>query len=265
MTDPMRLGVVSAQQLCKAAAVYCQSLQALPRSQCYLSCSSLQHTDRLFQTFAAASEQFVTLNTLKDNPGATHSPKRVGRGIGSGLGKTAGRGHKGQKARTGRDPKEGFEGGQTPLRLRVGKRGFRNPFQKELVKVNLDKLAERLEQGRLQPGSVVTMQTLREAGVIGKKIASGVKLLGGGADKLKQPLHLQVTEASTSAREAIQQLGGSVTTVYYNQLGLRALLRPDWFAAKGRLLPRPAQPPPKLCIRYDQIGELPPNMALPSS
>lgn len=85
-----------------------------------------------------------------------------------------------------------------------------------------------------------------------------------GAHFLKQPVHLQVTEASASARQAVEQQGGSVTTVYYNQLGLRALLKPDWFAEKGRLLPRPAQPPPKLTLDYDQIGELPPNLNVPA-
>lgn len=85
-----------------------------------------------------------------------------------------------------------------------------------------------------------------------------------GASKLKQPVHLQVTEVSASARQAVEKSGGSVTTVYYNQLGLRALLKPEWFPEHGRLLPRPAQPPPKLTIKYDQIGELPPNLSVPA-
>jgi large subunit ribosomal protein L15 len=75
----------------------------------------------------------------------------------------------------------------------------------------------------------------------------------------------QVSQASESARAAIKAAGGSVTTVYYNQLGLRALLRPDWFAAKRRLLPRPAAPPPKLEGRFDRVGELPPRTALPAA
>lgn len=84
-----------------------------------------------------------------------------------------------------------------------------------------------------------------------------------GADTIQTPLHLQVSEASDSARKAVQAAGGSVTTVYYNQLGLRALLTPDWFAQKGRLLPRAARPPAKVGARYDEIGELPPRTALP--
>ena len=121
----MRLDGASVRQLCRAASAYCQSLQATTSSQCSLYPSCAPQAYRLIQTFTAAQEQFVTLNTLRDNPGATHyvrpatstvfnrlllstqhlsfflQPRRVGRGIGSGLGKTAGRGHKGQKARTG--------------------------------------------------------------------------------------------------------------------------------------------------------------------
>ena len=85
-----------------------------------------------------------------------------------------------------------------------------------------------------------------------------------GADQLQQALHLQVSETSASGRKAVESAGGSVTTVYYNQLGLRALMKPEWFAEKGRQLPRPARPPPKVGIKYDQIRELPPNTALPA-
>ena len=74
---------------------------------------------------------------------------------------------------------------------------------------------------------------------------------------------MQVTQASRSARKAVQAAGGSVTTVYYNQLGLRALLTPDWFAEKARQLPRPATPPAKVAVKFDQIGELPPNLNVP--
>lgn len=84
-----------------------------------------------------------------------------------------------------------------------------------------------------------------------------------GANTIQTPVHLQVSEASESARRAVQAAGGSVTTVYYNQLGLRALLTPNWFAEKGRLLPRAARPPAKVGAKYDEIGELPPRMALP--
>ena len=85
-----------------------------------------------------------------------------------------------------------------------------------------------------------------------------------GADKIQLPLHLQVSEASESARKAVEAAGGSVTTVYYNQLGLRALMTPDWFADKGRQLPRAARPPAKIGAQYDQVGELPPKITLPA-
>ena len=84
-----------------------------------------------------------------------------------------------------------------------------------------------------------------------------------GASTIQSPVHVQVSEASESARKAVQAAGGSVTTVYYNQLGLRALLKPDWFAAKGRLLPRAARPPTKVGMNFDKVGELPPTTALP--
>lgn len=85
-----------------------------------------------------------------------------------------------------------------------------------------------------------------------------------GSEALQSPVHLQVTEASQSARSAVQAAGGSVTTVYYNQLGLRALLKPDWFAEKARQLPRPARPPAKVAVKFDQIGELPPSLEVAS-
>ncbi|DBA94062.1 hypothetical protein WJX77_009588 [Trebouxia sp. C0004] len=252
-----------AHRLCEVAATCCRSARLLECTQCALP-PWLPQTVRLLRTLSKAPEQLVALNNLRDNPGATHSPKRVGRGTGSGLGKTSGRGHKGQKARTGRSPKLGFEGGQTPLRLRIGKRGFTNPFQKDLLTVNLDAVSKRIQQGRLDTSSVITMQTLREAGLIGKKVSSGVKLLGRGATSFLTPVHLQVSETSKSAQQAVEKAGGSVTTVYYNQLGLRALLTPDFFPEKGRQLPRPAKPPAKIAERYDQIGELPPSMSMPT-
>jgi large subunit ribosomal protein L15 len=188
----------------------------------------------------------------------------VGRGIGSSKGKTSGRGHKGQKARSGGGTKPGFEGGQTPLRLRVPKRGFHNPFTMHYQPLNLDTLQEWVAAGRLDAaGGAVTMRELRDAGAVRRQLGSGVKLLGRGAQGFDVPVHLQVSQVSAAAREAVERAGGSVTTVYYNELGLRALTRPEWFAGKGRLLPRPARPPPKLAGRFDRVGELPPNTDLP--
>lgn len=183
--------------------------------------------------------------------------KRVGRGIGSGLGKTSGRGHKGQKARAGRSPRLGFEGGQTPLRLRLPKRGFFNPFSRIYRPLNLDTLQQWIESGRLDPSQKITMRELRASNAVGRKIADGVKLLSRGASTFAVPVHLEVSAASQKAREAVENAGGSVATVYYNKLGLRALLKPEWFEKKGRLLPRPARIPPKLVGRFDARGSLP--------
>ncbi|KAL4854273.1 54S ribosomal protein L10 [Chlorella vulgaris] len=211
----------------------------------------------------APEREFIALNNLKDNPGATHSIKRVGRGIGSGLGKTSGRGHKGQKARAGRSPRLGFEGGQTPLRLRIPKRGFRNPHSRTYRPINLDMLQQWVDEGRLPTDRTITMKDLRDSNCVGRKMGWGVKLLARGAQHIKAPLHLEVSQVSDVAKAAIEGAGGSVTKVYYNKLGLRALLKPDWFAAKGRLLPRSARPPPKLERRFDRVGALPPNTELP--
>lgn len=179
--------------------------------------------------------------------------RRVGRGIGSSKGKTAGRGHKGQKARSGGGPKVGFEGGQTPMRLRVPKRGFRNRFARTYNPLGLDRLAEWIEQDRLDPSRVITMKDLRDSGAVRRKIRDGVKLLAA-SNEFKWKVVLEVSQSSKAAREAIEKAGGKVTTVYYNKLGLRAHLRPDWFEKKGRLMPRPAKPPPKLADKFDQVG-----------
>lgn len=190
---------------------------------------------------------------------ASLQARRVGRGIGSGRGKTSGRGHKGQKARSGGGPKPGFEGGQTPLRLRVPKRGFYNKFRRIYHPLNLRKLKEWIEIGRIDPSKMITMKDLRDSGVVSRKIKDGVKLLGVGAEDFDFSLKIQISQVSNTAKEAIENAGGAVTTVYYNKLGLRALLKPEWFAKKGRVLPRPARPPPKLEGKFDVIGSLPPK------
>src|SRR5687768_2126467 len=115
----------------------------------------------------------ISLNTLKPAKGSTHKKKRVGRGPGSGLGKTSGRGEKGQKSRSGYSRKVGFEGGQMPLHRRVPKRGFTNPFRKEYAEVNL----ERLEA--FEAGTIVTPEVLREHGLV-KSFRDGVKILAKG-------------------------------------------------------------------------------------
>ena len=198
----------------------------------------------------------VALNTLADNDGATHQRRRVGRGIGSSKGKTAGRGHKGQKARSGGGPKLGFEGGQTPMRLRVPKRGFHNPFSRDYQPLNLGRLQEWIESGRLDGSKVITMKDLRDTNAVRRNIRDGVKLLAKGKEEFGlDNIKLEVSQVSEAAKSAIETRGGSVTKVYYNRLALRALTRPEWFANKGREVPRSARPPPKLASKFDRVGE----------
>jgi len=152
----------------------------------------------------------MKLNQISDNPGATKDRMRVGRGIGSGKGKTAGRGVKGQKARTGVSIK-GFEGGQMPLHRRLPKRGFNNLYAQDLNEVNLGRIQEALDAGKLDKAATVTVESLVAAGIIARP-RDGVKLLGVG--ELTAKLSFEVTRASKSAVEAVEKAGGSVTTVY---------------------------------------------------
>jgi large subunit ribosomal protein L15 len=148
----------------------------------------------------------MKLNQLSDNPGARKNRIRVGRGIGSGKGKTGGRGGKGQTARTGVAIK-GFEGGQMPLHRRLPKRGFNNIFRQEHAVVNLGRLQQAVEAGKLDPKQTVGREALKAAGLV-HKIGAGIKLLAKG--ELKQPLTIEVDRASKSAIEAVEKAGGKV-------------------------------------------------------
>jgi large subunit ribosomal protein L15 len=148
----------------------------------------------------------MKLNGISDNPGATKDKMRVGRGIGSGKGKTAGRGVKGQKARTGVAIK-GFEGGQMPLHRRLPKRGFWNPFSVDYNEVNLGRIQQAVEAGKLDASATVTLEALIAAGVVSKP-RDGVKVLGQG--ELKAKLTFEVAAASKSAVAAIEKAGGAV-------------------------------------------------------
>ena len=143
----------------------------------------------------------MSLNNLRPPKGAKHAKKRVGRGQGSGNGKTAGRGHKGQKSRSGYKFKRGFEGGQMPLHRRVPKRGFHNPFRVEYEVVNLDTLAARFDAG-----TVVTPELLLERGIVKKLHADGVKVLAKG--KLSKALTVKAHRFSAGAQAAITAAGG---------------------------------------------------------
>ena len=148
----------------------------------------------------------MKLNEIADNPGAKHAKKRVGRGIGSGLGKTAGRGGKGQTARKG-GAKAGFEGGQMPIYRRLPKRGFNKPNQVEYNEVNLSSVQAAVDAKKLDAAAPVTAEALIAAGVIGKRMG-GVRLLGKG--ELKSKLSFEVYHATKSAIAAVEKAGGSV-------------------------------------------------------
>ncbi|MFA5625054.1 MAG: 50S ribosomal protein L15 [Bradymonadales bacterium] len=143
----------------------------------------------------------IDLSNLSPAPGSTHKKKRVGRGVGSGWGKTAGRGQKGQKSRAGGKPAVGFEGGQMPLIRRLPKRGFRNIFAKEVAIINVNDL------NRFNDGDVVDVVKLRESGLI-KGHFDAVKVLGNG--ELSKKLSVIVDAVSASAKEKIEKAGGSI-------------------------------------------------------
>ena len=148
----------------------------------------------------------MKLNDIRDNEGARKSRMRVGRGIGSGKGKTAGRGQKGAKARSGVSI-NGFEGGQMPLHMRIPKRGFNNPFGKDFAIVNLGMIQKLVDAGKLDAKSTVDAAALKAAGVI-RRVKDGVRVLSDG--ELKAKLALEVAGASKSAVEKIEKAGGSV-------------------------------------------------------
>lgn len=143
----------------------------------------------------------MNLNEMKYNDGARRETKRLGRGQGSGQGKTAGKGHKGQNARSGGGVAIGFEGGQTPIYKTLPKRGFTNFTRRVYAPVNLDVL------NKFEDGATVTPEILHEAKIV-KKTYDGIKILGGG--KLEKKLTVKCHKISNSAKEAIEKAGGSV-------------------------------------------------------
>ncbi len=151
----------------------------------------------------------MKLNEIKDREGATHAKKRVGRGIGSGSGKTGGRGVKGQKSRSG-VAINGFEGGQMPIYRRLPKRGFTNIFAKDFVEVSLGRLQAAVDAKKLDAKTTVTAEVLKEAGVI-RRVKDGVRILSDG--ELKAKLKLEVAGASKPAIEKIEKAGGSITVL----------------------------------------------------
>jgi large subunit ribosomal protein L15 len=151
----------------------------------------------------------MKLNELRDNPGARKGRVRVGRGIGSGLGKTAGRGQKGQKSRSGVSV-WGFEGGQMPLHMRLPKRGFNNIFAKDYAEVNIGAIQKAIDAGKLDIKNTVDQDALRSAG-LARGGKDGVRLLGKG--ELKAKLAVKVAGVSKGAREAVEKAGGSIELI----------------------------------------------------
>ena len=152
----------------------------------------------------------MKLNEIRDNPGAHLKSKRLGRGIGSGKGKTSGKGVKGQKAREGVSL-NGFEGGQLPIYRRLPKRGFHNMFRKEYAPVNIGSIEKALGSGRLAAGEAITEDTLAKAGLVRLAKVDGVRLLAKGA--ITRAINVTVSGASAAAIAAVEQAGGSVTTL----------------------------------------------------
>ena len=152
----------------------------------------------------------MKLNQLSDNKGARKNRIRVGRGIGSGKGKTGGRGVKGQKSRSGVTGIRQYEGGQMPLYMRLPKRGFNKPNRADYVEVNIGRLQAAIDAGKLDAGKTVDAAALVEAGVV-RRAKSGIRLLGVG--ELKAKLDLAVAHASAGAKAAVEKAGGSVTVL----------------------------------------------------
>ena len=160
----------------------------------------------------------MKLNDIRDNAGARHAFKRLGRGIGSGLGKTSGRGGKGQTARTG-VALNGFEGGQTPLHRRMPKRGFNNIFRRDFQELNLADLQKAIDDGKLGTGETITGKSLTDAGVI-RRERDGLRLLGNGKDTFKAKVTIEVAGASKSAVEAVEKAGGKVVVLNFERPGV---------------------------------------------
>lgn len=198
-----------------------------------------------------------SVNTISDVEGARKKRKRVGRGMGSGLGKMSGFGH--QKSRS---TPFGFEGGQTPLYKRLPKIGFTNFRKRELVPVNLGKIQEYIEMKRLVPKEkdFITIRDLYECGII-HHVRDGVKLLAHGKEYFKTPIHLEVSYASSEAIRTLEKVGGTVTCVHLTSLSLRAVIKPFKFL----IYPLRARPAPQFINYYldgSKSGYLSPDVQI---
>ena len=148
----------------------------------------------------------MKLNQIKDNEGSTKNRKRIGRGIGSGTGKTSGKGHKGQKARSGVSIK-GFEGGQMPIHRRLPKRGFTNINRINFTELNLGKIQKLIDSNKIDPKKIINYKTLLDLGLM-KSNKTRIKLLAKG--EIKNKIDIEVSAFSNSAKEIIEKAGGSI-------------------------------------------------------
>lgn len=189
----------------------------------------------------------LSLDQLSDNPGARKKKVRVGRGRGSGCGKTSGRGQKGQKARG--SVRLGFEGGQTPLQKRLPKRNTYDRFAPCYRPVPLQRIQRLIDIGRLPQEGTINMAHLVHAGCI-PTVKDGVILTG--LSNFKANVDIQVTEIEQEAAKCVLRGGGTVTLSWYNKLGLRVLIKPERWTKKNLPLPKWARPPPKLKHRYPE-------------
>ncbi|USW53494.1 Putative ribosomal protein L15 [Septoria linicola] len=162
------------------------------------------------------------LSSLSDTKGSYNKRIRRGRGPASGKGKTSGRGHKGQKQH-GKVP-VGFNGGQTPDWVVAGPRGFKNAFSVDMTKVNLNRIQDWINQGRLDPTQPITLKELNESRCV-HGVKDGVKLLARGKDELTTPINIVVSRASAEAIDTIEKLGGTVTTRYYTNFAIRKIMK----------------------------------------
>ncbi|CAB9512677.1 protein L15 [Seminavis robusta] len=220
-----------------------------------------------FSTSSARHEEeenvaVLHLNNLQDNPGAVKTKRRVGRGIGSSKGKTAGKGHKGQRARNRSSIPTGFEGGQTKFWKLLPKKGFNNTYHRkknlaDMEVLNLGTIQDYIDMGRLKlsddNNTVLGVADFIQAGIFKDKASMhGVKLLAKGKERFHSPVRLVVNRASEDAIEHTENVGGQVTTTHYNRLGMKSLIRPESFMQVASeeqdpvyLLPKQARPPPK--------------------
>ncbi|KAB5518007.1 ribosomal protein L18e/L15P [Coniochaeta sp. 2T2.1] len=212
---PPRLPLPSAARCCRASL----SLQ-------YQSTASSSPLVSLFAALSIAPSQTRSasiLAQLKENKGAHQKRIRVGRGPSSGYGKTSGRGHKGQKQHSTINPR--FQGGQTPLAISHGRKGFVNLRAPEMAIVNLDRLQAWIDAGRIDPTKKITPRELLKSGIMGRTIKDGITLLARGKTCLRTPVDIIVSRASESAIAAVEAAGGKLVTRYFTKESLKRLAK----------------------------------------